>query len=70
VDVAATPSADEVDADAAAAETAPFAVGAGVADAAVGRERRLAAGLRVFDGRAGAPVAGVAAYAAGAEIGC
>jgi hypothetical protein len=69
VDVAGTPGADEDDAAAPAKETPPF-VGAGVADAAAGRERRLAAGLREFEGRAGAAAAAVAAYAAGAEIGC
>ena len=46
----------------------PFAAGAGVAEAAVGRERRFAAGLREFDGRAGAVAAGVVVYAGGAEM--
>jgi hypothetical protein len=64
-DDAAT-AADEEDAGAAAPDTAadapPFPEGIGVAeDAAVGRERRLAAGLREFGGRAraaGAEMAG------------
>jgi hypothetical protein len=67
VDVAGTPGADEDDAAAPAAEIPPLTVGAGVADAAVGRDRRLAAGLREFEGRAAAVAA---AYAAGAGIVC
>ena len=65
-DDAAAAAAEEEDAPApAAAATATdppaFAVGIGVADAAVGRGRRLAAGLREFGGRAsvaGAEMAG------------
>lgn len=64
-DDAATTPADEEDACAAAPDTAAdapeFPEGIGVADAAVGRERRLAAGLREFGGRAraaGAEMAG------------
>jgi hypothetical protein len=44
-----------------AADAPAFPVGTGVADAAVGRERRLASGLREFGGRArvaGAEMAG------------
>jgi hypothetical protein len=59
------PTAAEEDAPAAAAATATdapaFPEGTGVADAALGRERRLAAGLREFGGRvrvAGADMAG------------
>ena len=70
MEVAAKPGTDEDDAAAPAAETPPFTVGAGVADVATGRERRLAAGLREFEGRAGAVVAAVAAYVAAAEIVC
>jgi len=44
----------------AAADVPAFPEGTGVADATVGRERRLAAGLREFGGRANA---------AGAEMG-
>lgn len=64
-DDAATIPADEEDAGAAAPDIAAdapvFPVGTGVADAAVGRERRLAVGLREFGGRAraaGAEMAG------------
>jgi len=65
-DDAATAPTDEADAGAAAAPdtaaNAPaFPEGTGVADAAVGRERRLAVGLREFGGRvraAGAEMAG------------
>lgn len=46
----------------------PFATGTGVAEAAAGRERRFAAGLREFDGRAGAVAVAVEVYAAGAEM--
>ena len=67
-DVAAAPDAEEDDAAPAAAETLPFAAGTGVAEAAAGRERRFAAGLREVDGRAGAVAGAVAAYAAGAEM--
>lgn len=63
-DVAPT-AAEEEDAPAAVAATAAdapaFADGTGVADAALGRGRRLAAGLREFGGRvrvAGAEMAG------------
>ena len=68
-DVAAAPDMEEDDA-AAAAERLPFAAGAGVAEAAVGRERRFAVGLREFDGRAGAVAAAVAVYAVGVEMAC
>ncbi len=68
-DVAAPPGAEEDDAAAPAAEAPPFAADTGVADAAAGRGRRLAAGLREFEGRAGAVAPAVAAeYAVGAEI--
>lgn len=70
MDVDGTPGADEDDAAAPAAETPPLAVGTGVADAAAGRVRRLAAGLREFEGRAGVVAVAVAAYAAGAGIVC
>lgn len=62
-DDAATTPADEEGGGAAdtAADAPAFPEGTGVADAAVGRGRRLAAGLREFGGRAraaGAEMAG------------
>jgi len=70
-DPAATPAAEEDAAPTAAtADVLPFPAGTGVADAALGRERRLAAGLREFEGRDGTAAEAVEAYAAGAEVGC
>jgi len=71
VEAVAIPAVEEdAPPSAAAADVTPFPAGTGVADAPPGRERRLAAGLREFEGRDGAAAEAEAAYAAGAEIGC